>query len=152
MRGQVNRSVWLRDAIAAKLGDETVSPELVKGVICVYRLYDEGDRLLYVGVTSSLFTRLANHASLKLWWSEVAGITFERYPDRETADVAEKQAIADEQPVYNGTGTDHAAGPSKGRPPSSCASRTKRSSPSTTGRPSSGSRALVSSPRCSGTT
>ena len=67
----------------------------------VYRLYDEQDELLYIGLTGDVRTRLRRHAQTQPWWSAVRRITIETFDNTETAALAEKQAIRREHPRYN---------------------------------------------------
>jgi predicted GIY-YIG superfamily endonuclease len=64
-------------------------------------MYDDGGQLLYVGITSSPDHRFTQHASDKVWWPEVRGITLEWYDDRESVEKAEKRAIRTENPRHN---------------------------------------------------
>lgn len=66
----------------------------------VYRLY-QGDRLLYVGQTRDLVSRLRVHEKDKWWYPLVTHISTQVYPDRDTAYAAEQQAIRDEHPEFN---------------------------------------------------
>lgn len=67
----------------------------------VYRLVDHTGRLLYVGITSSIQTRLAEHQLHQSWWPEVATITTEVHEDHRSAIAAEREAIQQEQPAFN---------------------------------------------------
>jgi excisionase family DNA binding protein len=67
----------------------------------VYRFYAADGRLLYVGITSSASSRLAQHAGDKDWFPEVARATFEHHATREDALAAEREAIVAERPVHN---------------------------------------------------
>lgn len=67
----------------------------------LYRFYDDQQRLLYVGVTMSPGDRFRSHSKDKPWWSQVATITMEQHPDRETVLHAERAAIQQEWPVHN---------------------------------------------------
>lgn len=67
----------------------------------LYRLYGQLRELLYVGITSDLPTRFADHRKGKRWWPEVSSFTVDTYPDREAVLEAELQAIQLEQPRYN---------------------------------------------------
>jgi predicted GIY-YIG superfamily endonuclease len=68
----------------------------------VYRAYDEGGRLLYVGIADNAFARFGTHAQGgAAWTAHVTTITLERYNDRETAAAAELSAIRNEDPVWN---------------------------------------------------
>ena len=37
----------------------------------LYRLYDDDGELLYVGITDSPGTRMAQHKAQKAWWGDV---------------------------------------------------------------------------------
>jgi hypothetical protein len=67
----------------------------------LYRLYDEHDFLLYVGVSLSTFRRLSEHAQGKGWWQQVRKITLEPQSSRAGALAAEARAILEECPLYN---------------------------------------------------
>jgi hypothetical protein len=66
----------------------------------LYRLYDEKDRLLYIGVTGDLGQRLGEH-SAKRWFPLVDHAKFEWLPTRAAALLAERRAIIAEHPRYN---------------------------------------------------
>ena len=68
---------------------------------CVYRMYDASDRLLYVGVTGHYNRRMSEHRKSQPWWLSVDRIEHTEYPDRVTAEEAERQAIRSESPRYN---------------------------------------------------
>lgn len=69
----------------------------------LYRHYDELDRLLYVGVSSSALVRfLSGHRSNATWADRTVKITIERFPTREEALGAEQVAIKTEGPIHNG--------------------------------------------------
>jgi predicted GIY-YIG superfamily endonuclease len=67
----------------------------------VYRLYDDQDVLLYVGVAKTFGKRWTQHASAKSWWPEVQRQTVEWFPDRDAAFAAEGIAMRDERPRHN---------------------------------------------------
>lgn len=67
----------------------------------IYRLYDEADRLLYVGITSEPRTRLRGHRRDQEWWPEVVMSEIEWCETRAAAEVDEKRAIEEEHPKYN---------------------------------------------------
>jgi predicted GIY-YIG superfamily endonuclease len=67
----------------------------------LYRLWDEHDRLLYVGISKSAMTRLVQHQGDKHWAHEIAKVTIESVATREEALRLEKLAIQNEEPVYN---------------------------------------------------
>lgn len=64
-------------------------------------MYDAVGALLYIGITNSPRDRFAQHAADKPWWSEVAHISKEWYPNRPFAEHAERRAIKRERPRYN---------------------------------------------------
>lgn len=67
----------------------------------LYRIFDAGNVLLYVGVTNDWRRRESEHARSKQWWELAAHIKRETFPDRESVIAAEKQAIRTENPRYN---------------------------------------------------
>lgn len=67
----------------------------------VYWLYDAEDRVLYIGCSHQLTTRLEAHARQKEWWNRVSRVEVERYTDRATARTAEATAIRRERPIFN---------------------------------------------------
>lgn len=76
----------------------------------LYRFYDEGGALLYVGITANTEERFAHHKNFKTWWPDVASTTIEWFDSRPPALAAELQAIHDERPVYNVNGSPWAVG------------------------------------------
>lgn len=71
----------------------------------VYRVYDDVDRLLYIGCTYQIETRLKQHQSWFTPWAPYRDrVTVEMHPNRAQGMEAEKRAIAAEDPVYNWTG------------------------------------------------
>lgn len=76
----------------------------------VYRLYDEHDKLLYIGSTFRLDYRLREHR--EKWWAyAIKRVETEPYESLESARDAERMAIANERPIYNtrfnGVDVDH---------------------------------------------
>ncbi len=70
-------------------------------MICyLYRLFDNDDTLLYVGASKAPQTRLSAHRT-KSWGAAIVNMTEEAYPTRESAQTAEREAIASEQPLHN---------------------------------------------------
>lgn len=67
----------------------------------LYRFYDQTGALLYVGITSDPGARWPKHRRDKPWWHDVATITVEVHPDRDTVLAAERTAIVNECPRYN---------------------------------------------------
>jgi hypothetical protein len=69
----------------------------------LYCMYGPERRLLYIGLTTNLEDRLADHRSMKRWWEDVATIEIEHFPTRAGAVEAERRAIIDEVPQWNVT-------------------------------------------------
>lgn len=67
----------------------------------VYRLFNDADVLLYVGISGNFGLRWQQHAQAKPWWPEVHHQTITWYDTREAADEAETKAIATERPLHN---------------------------------------------------
>lgn len=74
------------------------------GETVVYRCFDEEGRLLYVGVSYSIFLRLGQHNDRAPWMHYAVTIKLERFPTREAAEAAEAAAILGEDPVWNQDG------------------------------------------------
>jgi hypothetical protein len=70
----------------------------------LYRLFDSGGRLLYVGTSAQPEVRYSQHAAEKPWWPDVASKGVEWFDDRALAVYAEESAIDTEQPLYNKRG------------------------------------------------
>jgi predicted GIY-YIG superfamily endonuclease len=77
------------------------------GKIAIYRLFDEGDALLYAGMTNHLPRRLDLHSRRKGWWAEVRRMQVEWHDDLDAAAAAERAAIRTEWPKYNIHFNDH---------------------------------------------
>jgi DNA-binding XRE family transcriptional regulator/predicted GIY-YIG superfamily endonuclease len=69
----------------------------------VYRMYDGGGRVLYIGISGVAGRRFDQHSE-KAWFPQVANITLEWFPTKAAAVLAENRAIAAEQPRYNTRG------------------------------------------------
>lgn len=67
----------------------------------LYRFYNDGGQLLYVGITNDPPRRMKRHSEKKNWWPKVRGMTFDWYPDRPSVMAAEKRAIRIENPLHN---------------------------------------------------
>lgn len=67
----------------------------------LYRFFDSDSRLLYVGITCRGPERWADHASEKGWWTDVARVTADHFPNRAAAAAAEVVAIRLESPSFN---------------------------------------------------
>jgi len=71
------------------------------GRTALYRLYDDADRLLYVGISRNPDVRWGQHSISKAWWSDVAHRTVEWHDTRIDAETAERNAIRAERPQHN---------------------------------------------------
>lgn len=67
----------------------------------LYKLYDVGDRVLYIGITDRGPARLVEHYRNKPWFGSVVRVEFERYETRQEVVMAEEKAIKQLRPVYN---------------------------------------------------
>ena len=67
----------------------------------LYRMHDADGALLYVGISTHLGERWAQHEKTQPWWGDVASATVEHYPTRAEALEAELDAIRSERPVHN---------------------------------------------------
>jgi hypothetical protein len=67
----------------------------------LYRLFGDGDALLYIGIARIFGRRWHQHAQSRSWWPEVRRQTVDWHPSRELAAAAEVQATGNERPKYN---------------------------------------------------
>lgn len=67
----------------------------------VYRAFDADENLLYIGHSTRVLGRLAEHAATKGWWRRVTHVTVEHFESRLDASTAEAAAIASERPEMN---------------------------------------------------
>lgn len=67
----------------------------------LYRLYNEANELLYIGIAFNPTRRYNQHRKTKTWWPEVARKEVCWYENRTEAEDAEDAAIRDERPRYN---------------------------------------------------
>lgn len=70
----------------------------------VYRCFDREGRLIYVGSSANLFSRLEQHRSSAWWSPTVAKVTATYYPNGVVARAAETRAIREEVPRWNKQG------------------------------------------------
>lgn len=83
----------------------------------LYRFFDSGGALLYVGITDHLPGRVREHSKAAPWFRQAATVKVEHFPSRPKAAAAEVRAIKGEGPIYNVV---HNSG---GRTPSSDSAR-----------------------------
>jgi predicted GIY-YIG superfamily endonuclease len=67
----------------------------------LYRFFAVDGTLLYVGISLNPGARWKQHRADKPWWSEVANVTIEHHPNRDSVMNAEREAIKAERPRYN---------------------------------------------------
>lgn len=67
----------------------------------VYRVFDADDRLIYVGCTTDLPTRLETHRRGAWWAAQIKKVTAKVYRDSVTAHQVEREAIRTESPRWN---------------------------------------------------
>lgn len=72
----------------------------------LYRHWDDGGRLLYVGITERLSARSRVHTGSSRWSAFATNTTSEPYRSRADAEAAEAVAISTEQPLFNVAGND----------------------------------------------
>lgn len=76
-----------------------------QGRTALYRLFDDADRLLYIGVSHKPDVRWGQHSEEKEWWPQVERRAVEWHDTRGSAERAELAAILGEEPLYNKVGT-----------------------------------------------
>jgi hypothetical protein len=67
----------------------------------LYRYRDQHRRLLYVGISYSAVKRAAEHRKSAHWYWSASSIEMENFPDKRTAELAERVAIRIEKPLFN---------------------------------------------------
>lgn len=67
----------------------------------VYRLYDQQDRLIYVGCTYDLEKRLQAHRRKMWWFYQISRISTETHPNRSEALKSETRIRDTEAPRWN---------------------------------------------------
>lgn len=101
-----------REAGSAQVANRS-SPELSR---LVYRLYDQDDRLLYVGQSQVLTHRIGFHRRDPRFGTQIHHVRYQQVPTfREMCDL-EAALIIELQPPHNTAGLGQPA-PDRGRPP-----------------------------------
>lgn len=67
----------------------------------LYRHFDAGGRLLYIGISKAHLSRLVFHKRTATWYWDIARIEIEHFETFEDAKFAEAEAISEESPLYN---------------------------------------------------
>lgn len=71
------------------------------GRTALYRHFDAGGALLYVGISLNAIARLGQHRLTASWFESIARIELEWFATREAAADAERVAIQTERPIHN---------------------------------------------------
>jgi predicted GIY-YIG superfamily endonuclease len=79
----------------------TRSQQHQQGSHVLYRFFDAGEQLLYIGITANPPQRFKAHQTEKGWWDAVSGIRIETFESRAQLVEAERVAIQAERPLYN---------------------------------------------------
>jgi excinuclease UvrABC nuclease subunit len=69
--------------------------------VLLYRLYSRDETLLYIGITKRLKFRIADHKRDQYWGNRIEHVETIEFPNRESAHIAEIEAIQTESPKYN---------------------------------------------------
>lgn len=67
----------------------------------LYRYFDQGDRLLYIGISGNVPVRETTHIGRSRWMELAAGSKIKRYGTADEALAAEAAAIKAEHPLFN---------------------------------------------------
>lgn len=67
----------------------------------LYRHFNDGGELLYVGISLSAINRLGQHADHATWFKTISKVTIENFATRNEALDAERNAIHKENPKHN---------------------------------------------------
>lgn len=109
--GDSERARWAAKALGVsaeavkKYGPRRPRKPLREGRTALYRHFDDGGVLLYVGITNNPEARVALHAYHAEWLAYSARCDVEWHEDRPAALAAERAAIRDERPLFNRAGS-----------------------------------------------
>lgn len=93
---------WAEGAVRALVANPAAPQPASPGRPTLYRHFDSGGQLLYVGRTiRPVFQRQHEHLKTKTWWNEVAESKYERFDSEQELAEAEVAAIKNERPLYN---------------------------------------------------
>lgn len=67
----------------------------------LYRLFDEDEVLLYVGVTDDIIRRLKRHMKTQPWANRIAMVSVEDFDTRDIALEMEREVVVAERPLFN---------------------------------------------------
>jgi excinuclease UvrABC nuclease subunit len=72
----------------------------------VYRLFDSGDEVIYVGTSHDPTARIRSHYTRKPWAAEIARYELDWLPNRDEAEREERRLVKQTKPRYNVVHTD----------------------------------------------
>jgi predicted GIY-YIG superfamily endonuclease len=78
-----------------------IHKEFLAKPAALYRHFNVDGELLYVGISVSSLVRLTKHRHASSWFSEIAVVKIEHFPNRPDALKAEAKAIREERPRHN---------------------------------------------------
>lgn len=87
------------EQVAIKVEQKNV--EQMKETTALYRHFSSEGALLYVGISLSWPARTKAHVKGSRWFDNVARVEIERFPSRQAALDAEREAIKSEHPQFN---------------------------------------------------
>ncbi len=67
----------------------------------LYRIFDESNKLIYIGISDKLLDRVRSHTKKKDWSGQIHKITIEYFNTRLESEEAERLGIINEKPAYN---------------------------------------------------
>jgi predicted GIY-YIG superfamily endonuclease len=88
------------DAPCTRLATDEESPRFAPAT-ALYRFFDAGQQLLYVGVSGQPGERWARHRRESPWWRTAMFVAVEILPSMHAALDAEREAIQSETPAFN---------------------------------------------------
>lgn len=77
------------------------SRPLPPGATQLYRHFDAGGQLLYIGISLGALDRLRQHAQKSPWIASIVRVEIVTFPTRAEAESAERDAIKTERPLHN---------------------------------------------------
>lgn len=88
------------ESIRLRMAKEKAEPK-PQQVTCLYRHFDSSGTLLYVGISTRVLTRIAQHRTSSHWSDQITRIDVDRHPSWSEAYAAETEAIRKEKPLHN---------------------------------------------------
>lgn len=96
----------LRTASKFDVGKPAESLPLTWDTFLVYTVTDKQGRVIYVGQTNNLFSRMAQHRNRSKWWPHAHRVTWQEMRTRVGALRLEERLIRTHQPPFNVQGKD----------------------------------------------